>query len=103
MRVTAWSAIAVLGGLTLVGCGGPSAKITGTVTCGGKPVAGSILFSPKGENDANKGPAVPTELKEDGTYELRLTTVGLHTVVITPRDMKYPAKHGAKRDQFEFP
>ena len=80
---------ALLGLLTLAGCGGPSAKVTGTVTCGGKPVSGSILFSPKGEDESNKGPAVSAILKEDGSYELVLPTIGKHTVVISPSDVKF--------------
>lgn len=90
---------ALLGLLTLVGCGGSSAKVTGTVTCGGKPVSGSILFSPKGEGEGNIGAPVNAPIKDDGTYELHLKTTGKHTVVITPRDMKYPVKPG----EFDFP
>ena len=86
MRV---AACALLGLLTLVGCGGPSAKVTGTVKCGGKPVAGTILFSPKGEDESNKGPAVSAILQADGSYELALRTIGKHAVVISPSDVKF--------------
>jgi hypothetical protein len=79
----------------LVGCGGPSAMVKGTVTCQGKPVAGSILISPKGEGAHN----APALLKDDGTFEIKLTTVGKHTIVVSPRDRKYPVKPG----ELEFP
>jgi hypothetical protein len=62
--------------------------VAGRVTCRGNPVVGGITFSPKGEGAGNTGPAVSAALKEDGRYELRLTTIGQHTVVVTPRDVK---------------
>jgi hypothetical protein len=80
--------------LALVGCGEQKAQVTGRVTCQGKPVVGSILFSPKGENERNTGPAVNTALGEDGSYELQLKTTGKHTVVVTPRDIKFPVPPG---------
>src|SRR5215475_2576499 len=80
--------------LMLVGCGGPRAKVKGTVTCQGNPVAGSILISPKGE-----GAHPPAALKDDGTFEITLTTVGKHTFVVSPRDRKYPVKPG----ELDFP
>jgi hypothetical protein len=83
----------------LAGCGGPAARVTGHVTCQGKPVKGSILFSPKGEDASNKGPGVAALIKEDGTYEVRLTAIGKHTVVITPSEIKYPLKPG----EVDFP
>jgi hypothetical protein len=91
--------IGLFGLVALVGCSGPAATVSGTVMCGGKPVPGGILFSPKGDSEGNKGPAVNAELKDDGTYEIQLTTTGLHTVVVSPRDVKYPVKPG----EFEFP
>jgi hypothetical protein len=99
MSVRASSVAAFVALLALVGCGGPTAKVTGRVTCQDKPVVGSIVFSPKGEDANNKGPAVPGQLKEDGTYEIRLTTVGKHTVVITPSNINYPPKPG----EFDYP
>ncbi len=80
--------------LTLVGCAAPPARVTGRVTCDGKPVVGGILFSPKGEGHGNTGPAVSAPLKKDGSYELRLATIGKHSVVVTPRDVKVPVKPG---------
>jgi hypothetical protein len=99
MRSAVRSVIAVLGLLPVIGCSGPSATVTGTVTCGGKPVPGGILFSPKGDGEGNKGPAVNAELKDDGTFEIQLTTIGKHTVVVTPRDLKHRVKPG----EFAFP
>src|SRR4051794_2331127 len=84
--------------LPIFGCGA-SAKVSGRVTCQGKPVAGSILFSPKGEDPKNTGPAVNAALKEDGTYEVHLKSLGKHTVVVTPRDIQYPVPPG----QFDYP
>jgi hypothetical protein len=94
MTVRIGAAAVLAGLLALIGCGGPSAKVTGRVTCQGKPVAGSILFSPKGEDARNKGTAVSASLDEDGCYELRLTTIGKHVVVVTPSDIRYPVKPG---------
>ena len=99
MSVRASSLAAFVALLALVGCGGRSAKVTGRVTCQDKPVVGSIVFSPKGDDANNKGPAVPGQLKEDGTFEIRLTTVGKHTVVITPSNIIYPPKPG----EFDYP
>lgn len=78
------------------GCGGPSAKVTGRVTCQSKPVAGVILFSPKGKDG---GTAVTAPLLDDGSYELRLTSIGAYTVVVTPRDIIGRPKAGA----FDYP
>ena len=88
-----WTAL-VLGMLATAGCGGPAATVTGRVTCEDKPVSGVILFSPKGEGAGNTGPAVNAPLGEDGRFELRLTSLGKHTVVITPRDITFRPKPG---------
>lgn len=80
--------------LTSTGCGGPSARVTGRITCQGKPVVGVILFSPKGEGTSASAP-----LHEDGSYELRLTNIGVHTVVVTPRDVALRPKPG----RFDYP
>jgi len=85
--------------LAAAGCGGPSATVTGRVTCQDKPVSGVILFSPKGEGGSNPGPSVNAPLREDGTFELRLTSIGIHTVVITPRDVTLRPKPG----EFDYP
>ena len=96
----ALNAGAILAGLlTGIGCGSQSAQVTGRVTCQGNPVKGSILFSPKGESESNTGPAVNGPLNEDGTFQLRLTTVGAHMVVITPSDVKFPVPPG----KFDYP
>jgi hypothetical protein len=99
MTVRVGAAAVLAGLLALIGCGSPSAKVTGRVTCQGKPVAGSILFSPKGEEASTKGSAVSANLDEDGNYELRLTTIGQHLVVVTPSDIRYPVKQG----EVEYP
>jgi hypothetical protein len=80
------------------GCGPGAAKISGKVTCDGKPVRGSIMFSPAGEGPENTGPAVAAPLKDDGTFELEIKTIGKHKAVVSPSDVKFPAKPGE-----EFP
>jgi hypothetical protein len=57
-------------------------------------VKGTVLFSPFGEGDDNTGEAVSAELKDDGSYELILKTIGKHRVVVSPSDVVYPAKPG---------
>jgi hypothetical protein len=99
MKVCANAAALMAGLLTLIGCGGPATHVSGRVTCQGKPVVGQILFSPKGEDARNTGRGVPATLKDDGTYDLRLTSVGKHTIVVTPRDVKYPVPPG----EFDYP
>ncbi|HJZ58014.1 MAG TPA: hypothetical protein VKE74_23855 [Gemmataceae bacterium] len=90
-----WPAlVVVLFALGLAGCGGPATRVSGRVTCGGKPVRGSILFSPLGEGPNNTGPSVAAPLNDDGTFELELKTVGKHRVVVSPADVVYPAKPG---------
>ena len=84
----------IVGWFALAGCGGPSAKVSGRVTCQGKPVVGGILFSPKGENPSNSGPAVNVQTDEDGNYEVRLTTIGKHNVVVSPLGLKARLKKG---------
>jgi hypothetical protein len=94
------SLIAILfGAFASAGCGGPSAKVTGHVTCQGKPVAGVILFSPKGQDGNAAGLSTTAELGEDGGYELRLTSIGAHTIVVTPRDVQLRPKPGT----FDYP
>ena len=88
-----WMALA-LGMVATAGCRGPAATVTGRVTCQGKPVCGVILFSPKGEGAGNTGPSVNAPLGEDGRFEVRLTSLGKHTVVITPRDVAFRPKAG---------
>ena len=91
---------ALLIGMSLTaGCGGTSAKVTGRVTCQGKPVAGIILFSPKGNVGAEAGAAVTAPLQEDGGYEIRLKGAGAYTVVVTPRDVVLRPKAGT----FDYP
>ena len=88
--------------LAAIGCGGPTAKVTGRVTCQGNPVVGIILFSPKAEpGDVRKsaGPSVSATLSENGDYEVRLTSLGKHTVVITPSDVVLRPKKGT----FDYP
>ena len=93
---------AVLVGMFALGCGGPAASVTGRVTCQGKPVVGVILFSPKspgGEVLNSAGPAVQATLSDEGTYELRLSSLGKHVIVVMPRDVAFRPKAGV----FDYP
>ena len=92
MNARAGAVVLALSALMLVGCGS-SATVAGRVTCSGKPVNGSILFSPFGEGPDNTGQAVGAPLK-DGNYEIHLQTIGKHRVVVSPADVKYPAPPG---------
>src|SRR5262245_6115416 len=76
--------------LSLTGCG-TSAKVNGKVTCDGKPITGMIQFSPKGDSPENTGVTVVAQLKDDGAYEMRLNTIGPHTVIVIPSDVKIVA------------
>jgi hypothetical protein len=93
------AAIALTIMLGIVGCGGPSAKVTGRVTCQNKAVVGVILFSPKVEGDAPATPAVSAPLDDDGRYELNLPAIGKYKIVVTPRDVKLRPKEG----EFDYP
>jgi hypothetical protein len=84
-----------LGILAASGCGAPSARVTGRVTCKDKPVVGVILFSPKG----GEGPSVSATLDDDGRYEVKLPSIGKYTVVVTPSNVTYPPKPG----EFDYP
>jgi hypothetical protein len=99
MKVHKQVALIIAVVLAPVGCGDHAAQVRGRVTCQEKPVVGSILFSPKGDDPSNTGPAVSAALSEEGTYELKLKSIGKHTVVITPRDVKFPVPPG----QFDYP
>jgi hypothetical protein len=96
MTARVLATVLFLGVLAAAGCGGPSAKVTGRVTCQGKPVAGLILFSPK---TAEGGKSVTATLGDDGGYEVLLTGVGTYTVVVTPADVKAHPKRG----EFDYP
>ena len=66
-----WAMLGVLAA-ALTGCGGPSGpprfRVSGPVTCGGRPVPhGEILFSPDGRQ-GNKGPQGIAIIK-DGRYD----------------------------------
>ncbi len=102
MNARGLTAMVVVGIFVVAGCGGPSATVTGRVTCQGKPVVGMILFSPKaapGDSGNAAGPSVTATLSETGGYEIRLTSIGKHTVVITPSDVVLRPKAGA----FDYP
>jgi hypothetical protein len=81
------------------GCGASTPTVRGRITCDGKPVVGLVLFSPKVVDGGNAGPSVSAPLKEDGSYELQLTTPGTYTVVVTPRDVNPQPRPG----QFDYP
>jgi hypothetical protein len=89
----------LIASVAVMGCSHHAAQVTGRVTCEEKPVVGSILFSPAGEGDDNTGPAVSAPLDKDGVFKLQLKTTGKHTVLITPRDVKFPVPAG----QFDYP
>ncbi len=102
MDARSYGSAVVVAIFAAIGCGGPLAKVTGRVTCQGKPVVGIILFSPKaiaGDEGKPVAPAVSATLSENGDYELRLTSVGKHTVVVTPNDVVFRPKAGT----FDFP
>ncbi len=80
--------------ISSTGCGSTPTKVTGRVTCDGNPVKGTILFSPFGEGEKNTGQAETATLKEDGSYEIVLKTIGKHRVVVSPSDIVYPAPPG---------
>lgn len=66
-----WAVVCMLAAV-LTGCGGPASppryRVSGTVTCGGRPVPhGEILFSPDGRQ-GNKGPQGIAIIKE-GRYD----------------------------------
>ena len=94
MRLTVWATVLLLVMFALTGCSGKSAKVSGRVTCDGKPVAGGILFSPKGDGGDNTGPPVNAALDEDGRYTLNLKSIGAHRVMITPSDLPPPSNKG---------
>lgn len=77
-------------GACLVGCG-PSATVTGKVTCSGKPVVGALLLTPTGKA---RGESVQAILNADGSFSASLNTIGPHRVVIMPSDVPYPAPPG---------
>jgi hypothetical protein len=91
--------VIILATLSSTGCGGSSAKVTGRVTCQGKPVVGIILFSPKDQGSGKAGAAATADLNDDGRYQLPLTSTGMHTVVVTPRDVVLRPKKG----EFDYP
>src|SRR5437660_308416 len=99
MKVPLFRMALLLGVLAGAGCSGAAARVTGRITCEGKPVVGVILFSPKGAEGSNRGPAVSAPLQEDGTYELQLTSPGKYTLVVTPRDITLRPKPG----KFDYP
>jgi len=85
--------VAVTFAIAAAGCARPT-TVAGKVTCNGKPVRGSILFSPAGEGGNNTGEAVAVPLKDDGSYSLAINTVGKHRVVVSPEDVVYTDKPG---------
>jgi hypothetical protein len=87
------------GVLVTAGCGGNAITVSGRVTCQGKPVSGVILFSPQDNDASSPGPSVSAPLQEGGRFDLRLTTTGKHTIVITPRDIVLRPKKG----EFDYP
>ncbi|HEY1067779.1 MAG TPA: hypothetical protein VGE52_16770 [Pirellulales bacterium] len=68
--------------------------MTGKVMCSGKPVSGTLLFSPAGNTPESKGEPVSVILNPDGTYTATLKTSGAHRLLVMPSDVKYPAPPG---------
>ncbi len=85
MVVAAWLA---------AGCSGPVVEVKGRVTCQDKPVPGVIRFSLVGEEATSVSRTVTAEMKEDGVFRLRLTSIGKYKVVVSPRDINYPPGPG---------
>jgi hypothetical protein len=98
MRAHFLAVVLLVGAFAAVGCGGPSAKVTGRVTCQGQPVVGVILFSPK-TAEGGAGASVSAPLQEDGSFELQLKNTGKYTVVVTSHDVTLKPKAG----QFDYP
>jgi hypothetical protein len=94
MKSPSFAAVLLIGALVPIGCGAPSANVKGQVTCDGKPIVGTILFSPKGGEGTTTGTSVSASLNDDGRYELKLKSIGKYTVVITPGDVKFRPKAG---------
>ena len=83
VRVPLLRIAALIGLVVLAGCSGrKTGDITGKVTYNGKPLAsGSVIFT------TPNSPAVPANIKEDGTYECKDVFVGEAAVaVISPND-----------------
>src|SRR5687767_5385874 len=91
MKLTALLLSVILVLVTLTGCGNLSAKVAGRVTCDGKPISGLVQFSPFGEGPSNTGTMNQTQSKEDGTYVIKLKTIGKHRVIIIPDDINIGA------------
>lgn len=80
--------------LLLSGCGKglPVAPVTGTITVGGKPLAGaSVTTQPIATDSTNPGPGSFGRTDEQGRFELELVTsavkgaiIGDHRVMISP-------------------
>jgi hypothetical protein len=68
--------------------------VSGRVTCDGKPVEGTILFSPKGDGADNTGPAVEGVMDSDGKYSVQLKSIGTHRIRISPGNIPYPPVAG---------
>src|SRR5262245_43269827 len=84
---------------SFTGCGGSTANVTGRVTCQGRPVVGLTLSSTKDQSGGKAGAAATAELDNDGRFQLPLTSTGMHTVVVTPRDVVLRPKKG----EFDYP
>ena len=96
MHLKVCALAAIFGMISLAGCSGSAAKVTGRVTCQGKPVSGEILISPKGEGAGNIGPAKNAVLDADGRFSVILATTGSHRMTISASDAVpgkvYPCK-----------
>lgn len=72
-----------------VGCGSsgpPTASVTGTVTCRGQPVKGTVLFSPMADDKAREsGKPAGADLGQNGEFSVNVL-LGKHRVTVTFED-----------------
>ena len=49
-----------------------------------------IQFTAKAESADNTGPPAFGQIAADGSFEVGLKSIGKHTVVVTPSDIRFP-------------
>jgi hypothetical protein len=85
--------LAITALLASSGCGGgefKTAKVTGKVTVGGKPVtSGDVMFMPLGKNEEGRsGKAARAQIQQDGSYSMTTydafdgAVIGKHQVTL---------------------
>jgi hypothetical protein len=90
----------VISTISLIGCGGNKAHISGKVTTNGKAVTGGTLtFSPAAAA-SNPGKPVSVTIQTDGTYSLSEgAPVGTLKVSYAAPILDYPAGHEPKPEE----